>query len=99
MNDLRSLEAGSPRLRSHSVHLDDRSLLSITGVADVSSFNETEVALLTEAGEMIVEGAGLHISKLDLEEGRVMIEGAVSALIYEDEPPKKQGSLLSRMFR
>lgn len=99
MNDTRSAEALGLRLRSHSVHLDNRELLSVTGVRDVGCFNDREVMLTTDAGAMTVEGEGLHITKLDLDDGQVMIEGDVSAVIYEDEPPEKRESFLKRMFR
>lgn len=98
MNDARSMETGL-RLRAHSVHLDNRELLSVTGVRDVASFNECEVALLTDAGALTVEGTGLHITRLDLDDGQVVVEGEVSALVYEDDIPEKKGSLLKRMFR
>ena len=50
MQDQRLLEGG--RLRSHSIHIDDRRLMSVSGVKDVDSFNEQFVQLLTEAGEL-----------------------------------------------
>ena len=87
------------RLRSHCVHMENRSLVSITGVTDVGCFNESEVMLVTECGAMAVEGIGLHVLKLDLEGSQVSVEGEISAIVYEDEPVKKQGSLLSRLFR
>lgn len=96
-NELRSGEG--LRLRSHTVHLDDRRILSITGVADVGSFNEREITLLTDAGAMLIEGEGLHITRLDLVEGVIGVEGEIAALEYEEDLPRKKGSLLSRMFR
>ncbi|MCR5809495.1 MAG: sporulation protein YabP [Clostridiales bacterium] len=98
MNDQGRNECGL-RLRTHCVHMDDRELLSITGVKDLGCFNENEVALSTEGGDMVVEGVGLHITKLDLEDGQVMIEGGISAVVYEDDKPEKKTSLLARMFR
>lgn len=56
MQDQRLLEGG--RIRSHSIHIDDRRLISVTGVKDVDSFNEQFVQLLTEAGELRIEGGG-----------------------------------------
>ena len=72
--------------------------MSITGVKDVLSFNEQEVALITEAGELHVEGSELHMTKLNLDDGQVVIEGEVYALEYADSQESK-GSLFSRMFR
>ena len=95
MQDQRLLEGG--RIRSHSIHIDDRRLISVTGVKDVDSFNEQFVQLLTEAGELRIEGADLHITKLNLDEGQVMLEGEISALEYTEG--EDRGSLLGRIFR
>lgn len=95
MQDQRLLEGG--RIRSHSIHIDDRRLISVTGVKDVDSFNEQFVQLLTEAGELRIEGADLHITKLNLDEGQVMLEGEISALEYSEG--EDRGSLLGRIFR
>ncbi len=92
-------ESAGLRMRSHSVHIESRSLLSVTGVTDVGCFNENEVTLRTDAGAMAIEGAGLHVLKLDLDDGQVVVEGDITGVYYEDEPQKKQGSLLSRLFR
>ena len=98
MNDIRTAE-GSLRLRSHCIHMDNRELLSITGVKDVGSFNEREVTVFTEAGGMTVEGNGLHITKLDLDAGQVNVEGEICAIEYDDAVPQERGSFLSRVFR
>ena len=98
MNEIKPGEAG-PRLRSHSLHMDNRELLSITGVKDVGSFNEHEITLFTEAGGMTVEGSGLHITRLDLDDGRVSVEGEICAVEYDDDAPVERGSFLSRVFR
>ena len=95
MQDQRLLEGG--RIRSHSVHMDDRRLMSVSGVKDVDSFNEQFVQLLTEAGELRIEGADLHITKFNLDEGQVMLEGEITALEYSDG--EERGSFFGRMFR
>ena len=98
MNEIRNAE-GSLRLRSHCIHMDNRELLSITGVKDVGSFNEREVTVFTEGGGMTVEGTGLHITKLDLDAGQVNVEGEICAIEYDDASPQERGSFLSRVFR
>lgn len=98
MNEIRTPESGL-RLRSHCIHMDNRELLSITGVTDVGSFNEREIAVFTDAGGMTVEGSGLHITKLDLQDGQVIVEGEICAIEYDDDAPAERGSFLSRVFR
>ena len=83
--------------RGHGVALEDRKRLSLTGVEDVDCFNEQLVVLRTPLGTLTVAGAGLNISRLSLEEGRVEIEGEVDALEYSGG--KKGGGLLGRLFR
>ena len=81
----------------HSLTLTDRKRLSLTGVEDVDCFNEQIVVLRTPLGTLTVAGAGLNVSKLSLEEGRVEIEGEVDALEYSGG--KKKGGLWGRLLR
>ena len=83
--------------QAHSLTLTDRKRLSLAGVEDVDCFNEQIVVLRTALGMLTVAGAGLNISRLSLEEGRVEIEGEVDALEYSDV--KKKGGLLGRLLR
>lgn len=94
--DTRSIEGASIR-RTHAIHIEDRALMSVSGVKDVDSFNEQAVRLLTELGELCIEGANLRISKLNLEDGQVLIEGEILALEYSEA--EERGSVFSRLFR
>ncbi len=86
------------RMRPHAIHIEGRTLTSVTGVKDVASFNEEEVNLLTEAGALTIEGVNLHITKLNLDDGQVVLEGEVIALEYADEP-EARGNVFSRLFK
>ena len=94
MNENRpSIEGSAPlRLRSHSIHIENRELMSITGVKDVMSFNENEIVLMSDGGGLTIDGNDLHITKLNLDDGQVV------AVEYDDMPAQR-GSLFSRMFR
>ncbi len=91
-------ELGAGRIRAHSIHMEGRELMSVSGVKDVDSFNDQEVELLTEAGELRIEGNGLHITKLSLDDGQVILEGEICALEYS-ETTEQRGGLFSRMFK
>ncbi len=84
----------------HKVVIDSRKKLVITAVEDVDSFNENEVILLTNHGFITVTGEDLHISRLNLEEGQLIIEGGIQSLDYADheEQRQKRGGL-AKMFR
>lgn len=83
--------------REHSLSLTDRKKLSLTGVSDVDCFNEQIVVLRTPLGTLTVAGAGLNISQLNLEDGRVEIDGEVDALEYSGG--KKKPGWLGRLLR
>ncbi len=92
------MQSGTQAAREHTVKLVDRGKLSLTGVEDVDCFNEQIVVLRTPLGALTVTGAGLNISQLTLEDGRVEIDGEVNALEYSGGK-KKSGGLMGRLFR
>lgn len=79
----------------HSLTLKDRKMLTMTGVTEVVSFDETAVVLHTELGLLQIHGQQLQLKNLSLEGGQVAVEGTVSALIYE-EP--RTGGWLRRLM-
>ena len=46
---------------SHNAILENRQKLELSGVTDVDSFNEEEIRLFTQLGELTVKGKNLHI--------------------------------------
>ncbi len=82
----------------HNLVLEDRRILTVSGVSDVDSFDEQTVIVFTDMGELTVRGSNLHINKLSVEVGELTIEGNIAALIYSDEAPKG-GGFFSRVFR
>ena len=68
--------------RPHAMTLTDRKKLSLTGVNEVTSFDEKQLILRTEGGQMLIGGTGLHVTALLLEEGRVSVEGQVDSISY-----------------
>lgn len=85
---------------SHKLILERRKGAVITGVRDVSSFDEKEIFLLTEEGKLQIKGEQLHVKQLNLEKGEIELEGRVDSLGYlSKNTERKEESLLKRMFR
>lgn len=82
----------------HGIVMHGCASLSISGVNDVDRFNEKQILLFTECGELSVYGEGLHINEMSVETGDVSIEGEISALIYGDKSSGKR-SILGKLFR
>lgn len=68
----------------HTLQLTQRRQLTMSGVTEVVSFDESSVVLRTGLGTLIVQGRELQLKTLSPEGGQVMVEGSVSALIYEE---------------
>ena len=83
----------------HSVKIEDRENICLTGVTDVLSFDEDGITADTDMGVLAIKGEGLHVTRLDLEQGILNIDGSVSALEYSNGYGKNKGSMLSRIFK
>lgn len=82
----------------HNLILEERKKLSVSGVTDVDSFDEQTVIAYTVKGEITVRGWDLHVSKLNLEQGELVLEGEISSLVYTDVKTKSTG-LFSKILR
>ena len=82
--------------RSHTLSMENRDKLSLTGVEDVSGFDESLVVLTTSMGELTVRGEGLHIERIDLDSGQLEVRGKVQEQSYDESAPKV--TLWSRLF-
>lgn len=83
---------------AHSIVVQGRERITVAGVLDVDSFNETEIQLVTDLGLVTIVGEQMHISRLNLEDGQMIVEGHFIALEYSDEDTKRRGSLFGRLF-
>lgn len=86
----------------HQFQFVDRQRGNVTGVQDVISFDPEEVLLSTEQGLMTIKGEELHVSRLNLENQEIDLDGRIDSIVYIQEKPQgaKAGqSLLKRMFR
>lgn len=80
----------------HKLTLGERKDLTMTGVTEVVSFDETTVVLQTSLGLLTVHGQGLQLKMLSPQGGEVAIEGTIAAFVYEE--PRKGGGLLRRLL-
>jgi len=73
----------------HNLQLLAREQVTMEGVLAVESFDDAEIILETDLGQLTLRGEDLHIKQLDLESGKLAVEGYVSALIYS--APRQRG--------
>ena len=75
----------------HGFFARNRDNIKIDGVKDVISFDESGVALETECGSMAIEGESLHITVLNVADGKVEITGRLNGVYYYDQSAVKRG--------
>ncbi len=80
----------------HKLTLNERRQLTVTGVTEVVSFDETAVIARTDLGTLVVQGKDLQLKTLLPEGGQVSVEGNICALSYEE--PRPAGSIWRRLM-
>ncbi len=85
------------RIQQHSLQLDNRERLSLSGVEDVESFDEESMVIATVQGVLLLSGSELHIQKYNVDSGELVIEGNIDELVYDSATAGKKG-LFGRLF-
>ena len=84
---------GADQERKHEFTSRQREGISITGVRDVISFDDTGVSLETSCGSMAVEGEELRVKTLNTDEGIVEIDGKINGVYYYENKPVTKRTL------
>lgn len=99
VEDKRNLKAGS-KPTTQNIIIENREKLNVSGVLDVESFDDENVILHTDLGVLVVKGTELHINKLSIESGELVIEGDISSCTYtDDDISSKKLGFLGKLFR
>lgn len=77
--------------KEHTIALSNRKILSLTGISDVISFDETLVTLSCSQSIMSIEGEGMRVLRMDVDLGDLAIEGKINAISYIDKRTRKSG--------
>jgi sporulation protein YabP len=84
----------------HQLTLADRKLLGVEGVSNMDSYDQEKIVLQTGVGVLEVKGNKLHVRQLNLEQGKVMLDGEIDSLAYIKETGHKSGrSFLSKLTK
>ena len=88
-------DVGAPE-KPYGMTMDQRKKAVVTGVTDVESFDDGAVVLHTHGGRLTLTGTGLHVSSLQLEEGRLTVEGSIDSAAYDGPGGKRRGGFFRR---
>lgn len=84
-------------VKKHSLFLEDRAKISLTGVSEVYGFSENNVQLKTTMGALSIKGRNINISKLNTDTGELFINGEITSMLYSRD--KQKGKLLEGLFK
>ena len=84
---------------NHSVTINERKNIIITGVKKIESFDEEEFFMETSMGNLTLKGEGLEIIKLDTYQGNVSIKGKANSITYSEGTRGKEAGLFNKLFK
>ncbi len=101
MLDEKRFTKPAPKEAMHNLILENRKKLTLSGIEDVDSFDEESISLFTDSGLLTVRGDSLHIQKLSVESGEVLITGQIDSLVYSEEDGRARRGIgfLAKLFR
>ena len=83
----------------HNVFIKARQRMEMTGISDVTSFDEEEIVVQTGECGVSIEGENLKIEKFNSENGELVLNGAVNGLFYYSKKPEKKKKPLMGLFK
>ncbi len=90
----------NPEIQQHQLTLSNRGLLNIDGVQNLGSYDQEKIYLETSSGTLEIKGTGLHIQQLNLDQGKLLIDGDIYSLIYMDGTFNQKGKgFFSRLVK
>ena len=86
--------------KKSNLNLESRRKLSLTGVAEVVNFNDKQITLNTNFGVLNIKGEDLKMTKLDVQNGDIVIIGKINSFVYSGSEARKDSeSILSKLFK
>lgn len=77
----------------------NREEVIITGVEHVDSFDEQVINLKTSLGNLILKGEGLNITQLNMEEGKLVVQGYLYSFSYAENKGGKGKGLFDKLLK
>ena len=84
-------------LATHSISLENRKILTLTGVSEVECSDDKQVVLKTSMGKLKISGSSLLIGKLNTDTGDLSLTGDINILEYKEL--KNKNGFFSSVFK
>ncbi len=92
-------EKPKPR-RAHSVQMENRGSMFMTGITDVIAFDLNKVVLESDYGVITIKGSDLHVNRLSVDKGELDVDGSIQSFEYTEisNYSTKSKSVFNRLF-
>ncbi|HBG15446.1 MAG TPA: sporulation protein YabP [Firmicutes bacterium] len=85
---------------SHQLTLASREKLTMDGVTNVGSYDQDELILETDQGVLEIKGEKIHLTQLNLDQGKISLTGRIDSLIYRGESlAQKNRGFFGKIFK
>ena len=85
-------------MKSHTVIIENRNKITLSGVCDVEQFDADHLLIKTEQGQVEIRGENIQVTKLSLESGDMAADGMFDSISYS-ENMKQNSGLFSKLLR
>ena len=82
----------------HQLIINDRKQLTVSGISDVDSFDDTAVIASTPLGDLTIRGRGLQICRFSIDSGELAMDGTIDSVEYTSHAPSKKG-VFAKLFK
>ena len=89
---------GDKILQEHTVTIENRKDMLITGVVQVVAYDEYKVILKTDYGRLIISGRNLVAGEISAKTNQLSLTGDIDVLQYQQNKGKSEG-MLSKLFK
>ena len=84
----------------HSLVMENRKRLVISGVKDVEGFTETEVRLYTDMGQITIKGRNLKVNQVSTGTGELIMNGdLINSVVYSEKVKRTPNNFITKLFR
>jgi sporulation protein YabP len=94
----------------HSIIVENRKKIMVSGVKDVESYNENDMVIVTHSGGLKIKGKNLEITKMNIDSskdhgdsgnsdgGSLEMAGEITSLHYSDFD-RAPNNIITKLFR
>ena len=83
----------------HDIVIKSRQRTEMTGICDVSSFDDGTIVAQSEKFGISIEGENLKIEKFDSESGEFILNGKINGIFYFTHSTQKKKKSIVDIFR